>query len=94
MHNFWYDHIGSTEFYMLPSTAFLRHDYSEFYRVAPGNEFGRGDAGKFGYCIIDVHEQGHVMRLVRTEGRSLAPDARLELPQAGAADECEGRHSE
>jgi len=77
VHNFWYDHIGSTEFYMLPSTAFLRHDYSEFYRVAPGNEFGRGDAGKFGYCIIDVHEHGHVMRLVRTEGRSLAPDARL-----------------
>lgn len=78
VHNFWYDHIGSTEFYMLPSTAFLRHDYSEFYRVAPGNEFGRGDAGKFGYCIVDVHEQGHVMRLVRTDGRSLAPDAPLE----------------
>ena len=78
VHNFWYDHIGDTEFYMLPSTAFLRHDYSEFYRVAPGNEFGRGDAGKFGYCIVDVHEQGHVMRLVRTEGRSLAPDARLD----------------
>lgn len=78
VHNFWYDHIGSTELYMLPSTAFLRHDYSEFYRVAPGNEFGRGDAGKFGYCIVDVHEQGHVMRLVRTDGRSLAPDARFE----------------
>ena len=78
VHNFWYDHIGDTEFYMLPSTAFLRHDYSEFYRVAPGNEFGRGDAGKFGYCIVDVHEHGHVMRMVRSDGRSLAPDARRE----------------
>ena len=78
VHNFWYDQIGGTELYMLPSTAFLRHDYSEFYRIAPGNEFGRGDAGKFGYCIVDVHEQGHVMRLVRTDGRSLAPDAPFE----------------
>lgn len=78
VHNFWYDQIGGTEFYMLPSTAFLRHDYSEFYRVAPGNEFGRGDAGKFGYCMVDVREDGHVMRLVRTGGRSLAPDARIE----------------
>lgn len=78
VHNFWYDHIGSTELYMLPSTAFLRHDYSEFYRVAPGNEFGRGDAGKFGYCTVDVHEHGHVMRLVRTDGRSLAPNTVLE----------------
>lgn len=82
VHNFWYDHIGSTEFYMMPSTAFLRHDYSEFYRVAPGNEFGRGDAGKFGYCMVDVHEDGHVMRLVRTGGRSLAPDARIEPHKA------------
>lgn len=75
VHNFWYDRIGRAELYMLPSTAFLRHDYSEFYRVAPGNEFGRGDAGKFGYSIVDVYEHGHVMRLVRSDGRMLAPDA-------------------
>jgi hypothetical protein len=73
VHNFWYDRIDGTELYMLPSTAFLRHDYSEFYRVAPGSEFGRGDVGKFGYCIVDVHERGHAMRLVRTNGRTLAP---------------------
>lgn len=79
VHNFWYDVYGQgeghtgTEMYLLPATSFLRHDYSEFYRVAPGNEFGRGDLGKFGYCVVDVHEQGHVMRLVRTDGRSLDP---------------------
>jgi hypothetical protein len=82
VHNFWYDHIGSTELYMLPSTAFLRHDYSEFYRVAPGNEFGRGDAAKFGYSIVDVHEHGHVMRLVRSGGRTLPPGGRLEPRKA------------
>jgi 3',5'-cyclic AMP phosphodiesterase CpdA len=75
VHNFWYDLFGDTEMYLLPSTAFLRHDYSEFYRINPGNEFGRGDVGKFGYSIVDVHERGHVMRLVRTDGRSLSPGA-------------------
>lgn len=77
VHNFWYDVHAGTEMYLLPSTAFLRHDYSEFYRVDPGNEFGRGDVGKFGYCVVDVHERGHVMRLVRTEGRTLPPGARF-----------------
>ncbi len=73
VHNFWYDVHAGTEMYLLPSTAFLRHDYSEFYRVNPGSEFGRGDVGKFGYCVVDVHERGHVMRLVRTDGRQQRP---------------------
>ncbi len=74
VHNFWYDWFGKTEMYLLPSTAFLRHDYSEFYRVNPGKEFGRGDVAKVGYCVVDVHEQGHEMRLVRTDGREQAPE--------------------
>lgn len=73
VHNFWYDVHAETEMYLLPSTAFLRHDYSEFYRIDPRSEFGRGDVGKFGYSVVDVHEQGHVMRLVRTDGRTLPP---------------------
>ncbi len=76
VHNFWYDLHGDTELYLLPATSFLRHDYSEFYRIDPGCEFGRGDAGKFGYAIVDVHERGHALRLVRTDGRSLAPGER------------------
>ncbi|HVL10290.1 MAG TPA: metallophosphoesterase [Burkholderiaceae bacterium] len=69
VHNFWYDRIGAAEFYMLPSTAFLRHDFTEFYRVAPATEFGRGDADKFGYFIVDVYTRGHVAHPVRTMGR-------------------------
>ncbi|MCP5265077.1 MAG: metallophosphoesterase [Burkholderiaceae bacterium] len=68
VHNFWYDRVGTAEFYMLPSTAFLRHDYTEFYRVAPATEFGRGDAAKFGYFLVDVHEDGHVAHPIRTMG--------------------------
>jgi 3',5'-cyclic AMP phosphodiesterase CpdA len=84
VHNFWYDLHGDTELYLLPATSFLRHDYSEFYRVDPGCEFGRGDAGKFGYAIVDVHERGHDLRLVRTGGRSLAPGERY-VPRRAAA---------
>jgi len=75
VHNFWYDVVGRAEMYMLPSTAFLRHDFTELYRVAPGAEFGRDDGEKFGYFVIDVHEHGHVARLVRTGGKTLADGA-------------------
>ncbi len=27
VHNFWLDRIGTAKFYMLPSTAFMRHDF-------------------------------------------------------------------
>ena len=68
VHNFWYDRIGDAEFYMLPSTAFMRHDFAEFYRVAPSVEFGRGDVEKFGYFVVDVYADGHVAYSVRTMG--------------------------
>ncbi|MEB0114560.1 metallophosphoesterase [Variovorax sp. RTB1] len=72
VHNFWYDRTNQAEFYMLPSTAFLRHDFTEFYKVSAGYEFGRGDVEKFGYFVVDVYESGHVAYAVRTMGRQTA----------------------
>ena len=72
VHNFWYDRVGNADFYMLPSTAFLRHDFSEFYRVAPAAEFGRGDVEKFGYFVVDVYSDCHVPYSVRTHGQKMA----------------------
>jgi ADP-ribose pyrophosphatase YjhB (NUDIX family) len=69
VHNFWYDRVGEADLYMLPSTAFLRHDFTEFYRVAPATEFGRGDVAKFGYFVVDVFDDGHVAYSVRTWGQ-------------------------
>ena len=68
VHNFWYERIGRAELYMLPSTAFLRHDFTEFYKVAPAVEFGRGDVEKFGYFVVDVFPDGHVAYSIRTMG--------------------------
>ena len=80
VHNFWYDRIGEAELYMLPSTAFVRHDFSEFYRVAPKVEFGRGDPAKFGYFRVDVFAHGHVAYSVRTMGRHCAPGEAPAVP--------------
>jgi 3',5'-cyclic AMP phosphodiesterase CpdA len=71
VHYFWYNVIGDTEMYLLPATSFLRHDYTEFYRIGPGDEYGRNDSGKFGYFVVDVHEGGHVAHCVRTFGAIL-----------------------
>jgi 3',5'-cyclic AMP phosphodiesterase CpdA len=81
VHNFWYDRVGSADFYMLPSTAFLRHDFTEFYRVAPAQEFGRGDVEKFGYFVVDVYADGHVAYSVRTHGQKAAAGS-LSTPPA------------
>ena len=75
VHNFWYHRQGPTQFYILPSITFVRHDYSEMYRVPAGVEAGRNDAAKLGYYIVDVHEGGHVCHPIRTNGQILAPDA-------------------
>ena len=57
--------------YLLPATSFMRHDYSEMFRIAPEQEFGRNDTGKFGFFLVDVHERGHVAHFVRTGGATL-----------------------
>ncbi len=94
VHNFWYDRVGDAELYMLPSTAFLRHDFTEFYRTAPSVEFGRGDVEKFGYFVVDVFADGHVAYPIRTMGaqsavgtKSVAPPVRqLAHPKTSTFD--------
>ena len=77
VHNFWYHLHGDTEIYLLPSTAFVRLDYSELFRIEPAPERGRNDAGKLGFMIIDVHERSHVAHTIRSYGVSLAPGEAL-----------------
>jgi hypothetical protein len=77
VHNFWYDVIGDTETYVLPSTCFVRHDYSEMYRVEPGDQYGRNDIAKLGFAVLDIFEQGHVVHYQRSYGALLKPDDTL-----------------
>ena len=78
VHNFWYHLHGETEIYLLPSTAFVRLDYSELFRIEAAAERGRNDAPKLGFFLVDVHERGHVAHAIRTFGAMLAPGATLD----------------
>ncbi len=71
VHNFWYDRLADSEMYLLPSTAFVRHDYSEFYRIEPGDQYGRNDEPKLGYCVVRVYENEQIVETIRTYGRTL-----------------------
>lgn len=79
VHNFWYYRHGATDCYLLPSTSFIRHDYSEMYHIEPGTEGGRDDAAKLGYFLVDVHERGVLCHMQRTNGVMEAPE---DLPVA------------
>jgi hypothetical protein len=76
VHNFWYDRIGETEVYVVPSTCFVRHDYSEMYRIDGGSQKGRNDAAKLGHITLEIHGSGHVAHYHRSYGANLDPDGR------------------
>jgi predicted phosphodiesterase len=82
VHNFWYNRHGDTDCYIAPSTAFVRHDYSELYRVAPAaaDERGRNDLPKLGFLWVKIYERGHVCHLIRTYGATLQPGQDLAPP--------------
>ena len=72
VHNFWYDRIDATEYYVVPSTCFVRHDYSEMYRIDGGDQKGRNDGAKLGHITLDIYENGHVAHYHRSYGATLA----------------------
>jgi len=76
VHHQWYDIFENTECYILPSTAFVRQDYTELFKLAPGGqEHGRDETPKLGYYLVEVHEHGHVAHFMRMNGRMCSADA-------------------
>jgi len=78
VHNFWYLRFRETDCYLLPSTSFVRQDYSEMFKAPPTcmeYEWGRNDSPKLGYFLVHVHENAHVCEMVRTNGEIVEPDA-------------------
>ena len=80
VHNFFFNRHGTTSCYVLPSICFLRHDYHELFRVAPGMKQGRHDGAKLGYAVVEVYGAGHLNHVIRTHGRTL--DVAETLPAA------------
>ena len=59
MHNVFVGVQEKTKYYILPSTSFVRREYSELQVVSPGEEFGRNDTAKLGYFIVKVFTGRH-----------------------------------
>lgn len=74
VHTPFFHGIGSTDFYSMISTCFVRHDYAEMFHTTPAEEFGRNDEPKLGWAEVEVYEQGHSVtyRRMMTED-ALAP---------------------
>ena len=74
VHNFFFNRYGETSCYTMPSTCFLRHDYHELFRVAPGMQQGRHDLSKLGFAVVRVNDEGHINHILRSHGRTDDPD--------------------
>ncbi|PCJ59959.1 MAG: hypothetical protein COA79_09135 [Planctomycetota bacterium] len=68
VHNYFYNKIDKTSFYILPSTSFVRHDYSELNAINPGDQGGRNDTAKLGFFLVKVYGDGHICYNYRTYG--------------------------
>ena len=77
VHQFLFNRVGRSKLYCLPPTSFVRQDYSELYKIEPTSEFGRDDAGKFGFTLVDVFTDGHRLRVIQTEGQQLENGSQL-----------------
>lgn len=77
VHHFWCNRYGNSDCYLLPSTAFMRQDYSELFRIAPDAAFGRADCSKLGYLLVRVYKHGHDVEFIRCNGRELDPSPLL-----------------
>ncbi len=70
VHNYFYNRYAGSDLITIPAISFVRQDYSDIFRVAPGDpEGGRADRAKLGYCQVEVFERGHRHHIVRTMGR-------------------------
>lgn len=76
VHNLMYNRYETMDTWVLPSTSFLRLDYSEMFKAAPTAdlEFGRNDGAKMGFFVVRVYENGQVAQLVRSHGAVMRPD--------------------
>ena len=85
VHSFFYHRHGVTDCYLLPATSFFRQDYAELFRIEAAEEYGRNDAAKLGFFMVDVYSDGHIARILRTNGETLPADSTLAPPRQRVA---------
>ncbi|MFH2132534.1 MAG: metallophosphoesterase [bacterium] len=81
VHNYFYNRSNDTDFFVLPSITFFRHDYSELFKVGPAEEFGRNDLGRFGIFWVKIYKTHHAVHCMRTEGSTIKANTGEPLPE-------------
>jgi 3',5'-cyclic AMP phosphodiesterase CpdA len=79
VHHFGYKKYLNTHVHTLLSTCFVRQDYSEMFRIEAADEHGRNDNAKLGYCIVDVDETTHHVKIKRSYGETLSESNDLQI---------------
>lgn len=71
VHNFFLNVHRRVPIFSLPSTAFVRGDYSELFAIdqPPEHENGRNDVSKLGVLLVDVYTDRIVPQIIRTYDR-------------------------
>jgi hypothetical protein len=92
VHNFFFNAHEGMHIYSMPSTSFVRGDYSELFAITPTPELenGRNDVSKLGLLLMDVYEDRVVPQFIRTfdqaDGRPARPQRDWpRLPPAAGA---------
>jgi predicted phosphodiesterase len=93
VHNFFFNQHGDTPIFSLPSTAFVRSDYSEMFAIGQPaeHENGRNDTAKLAIVAVDVYADRIVPQFIRTfalddaGGAAVAQRDWPQLPPAAGA---------
>lgn len=79
VHWSFYNRVGQTDYFTVPSVAFTRPGFSELFSSPPPSEQGRNDVGKLGFFLIRVLAEGTRVHMIRTGGQT-----ELSAPEDGA----------
>jgi predicted phosphodiesterase len=76
VHNYFFNIAQDTHLFVVPSTTFVRHDYSELLPFVPTDEaHGRNYVAKLGFFLLEVIGDGSVVTWIRTFGCADPPVA-------------------
>lgn len=73
-HFAFFNRVGSTRMYVVPSVAFTRPGFCEVFSSPPPPERGRDDVGKLGLFLVRVRDGAATVHLIRTGGATTRPD--------------------
>lgn len=79
-HFAFFDHIGPTRFFVLPSTSFTRGPFSYVFSRCPSDR-GQNDAPKMGFYLFRVCQDRTDVHFIRTNGAVDGPNAVSDSPK-------------